>query len=112
MVQNEVKDADDVSLYFERAEQGAQTEDITEMYQDVVESIRDAVNKIMDNVDCHDIKLYSNGKSISTFLHCGIQGDFTVDKMEVLSQSIKNELKNNKTNLENVHIHFEPLDGV
>ncbi|HEY5583978.1 MAG TPA: cation diffusion facilitator family transporter [Ruminiclostridium sp.] len=111
MVQNVIKDVDNVSLYFERAEQVVQTEDITEIQQDVIDSIRDAVNKIDDNVDCHDIKIYSNGNSISTFLHCGVRGDFTIDKLEELSQSIKSELKNNKTYLENVHIHFEPLEG-
>lgn len=53
---------------------------------------------------------YTKMGGISTFLHCGVQGDFTVDKLELLSHSIKSQLKSNRTNLENVHIHFEPLD--
>ena len=111
MVQNEIKDVDNVSLHFERAEQAVQTEDITEMHQDIVAGIRGVVNKIGDNVVCHDIKLYKKGNNISTFLHCGVQGDYTVDKLELLSQRIKSKLKSNITNLENIHIRFEPLDS-
>jgi len=99
-----------VSLYFERAEQVVETEDITETQQDIIDNIKTAVLKIRDNVDCHDIRLYRKGNKVSTFLHCGVRGDFTVDKLETISNSIKSELKNNVARLENVHIHFEPLD--
>ncbi len=112
MVQNEIKNVDNVSLYFERFEQEEQTEDITEMHHDIIGIIEDAVNKIIDNVDCHDIKLYRNGKKISVFLHCGIRGDFTVDRLEEILHLIKTELKSNKTNLDNVHVHFEPIDEI
>ncbi|OLN28016.1 cation diffusion facilitator family transporter [Desulfosporosinus metallidurans] len=111
MVQKAIKNVDNVSLYFERAEKVVQTEDITETQQDIVDNIKTAVLKIRDNVDCHDIKLYRNGNKVSTFLHCGVRGDFTVDKLESISNNIKSELKNNVDRLENVHIHFEPLDN-
>ncbi|GAB6151444.1 cation diffusion facilitator family transporter [Desulfosporosinus burensis] len=110
MVQKAINNVDNVSLYFERAEQVVETEDITETQQDIIDNIKTAVLKIRDNVDCHDIKLYRKGNKVSTFLHCGVRGDFTVDKLETISNSIKSELKNNVARLENVHIHFEPLD--
>ncbi len=110
LVQKAVKNVDNVSLYFERAEQAVETEDITETQQDIVDNIKTVVLKIRDNVDCHDIKLYRKGNKVSTFLHCGVRGDFTVDKLETISNSIKIELKNNVARLENVHIHFEPLE--
>ncbi|HWQ42909.1 MAG TPA: hypothetical protein VN456_12855 [Desulfosporosinus sp.] len=82
MVQKAIKNVDNVSLYFERAEQVVQTEDITETQQDIVDNIKTAVLKIRDNVDCHDIKLYRNGNKVSTFLHCGVRGNVIVDHTE------------------------------
>lgn len=111
LVQNTLKNVENVSLSFERTEQAVQTEDITEMHQEIVDSIKGTVKKTRDNVDCHDIKLYRNGKKVSTFLHCGVRRDLTVDKLEKISSSLKSELKENVTCLENVHIHFEPIDS-
>jgi len=110
MIQNAIKNVDNVSLYFERTEQEVKTEDITEEQQDIVNDIRNTVSSINNNIDCHDIKLYSKGDKITTFLHCGIRGDFTVDKLEVVSMTIKDKLKSNVNQIENVHIHFEPLE--
>ena len=109
-VKDVIKDVDNVNVYFECTEEALQTEDITEMQQDIVDTIKMAVNKIRDNVYCHEIKVYSNGDKVSAFMHCGVRGDFTVNKLEEISDIIKSELKNNINHLENVHIHFEPLE--
>jgi divalent metal cation (Fe/Co/Zn/Cd) transporter len=111
MVQEEIKDIDNVSIFFECAEQAVKTEDVTEKQQEIVNGIKNAVNKIKDNVDCHDINLYRNEHDVSVFLHCGVRGDFTIDRLETISTSIKNELRNSVSDLENVHIHFEPLEN-
>lgn len=112
MVQNAVGDIDNVNLYFECAEQVAQAEDITETQLDIIDSIKKTVGKLRADVDCHEIKLYSVGNKVSTFLHCAVRGDFTIDNLEKISASIKSELKSNVTQLENVHIHFEPIEEV
>ena len=110
MIQDKIEDIDNINLYFERAEQIVQTKDITKMHNDMATNIKNLVNNMNYDVDCHDIKLYSNGNKISTFLHCGVHGDFTVDKLEILSNMIKRKLKNKVKCLENIHIHFEPFD--
>lgn len=108
LVMEAIPDIDNVNLYFECEEKEVRAEDITEEQHEIVDNIRGIVSKIIDSVDCHDIKLYSDGKKVSTFLHCGVKGDFTVDELEKMSARIKNEVKNNILQLDNVHIHFEP----
>ncbi len=109
-IQQAMQGINNVNLYFECAEEVVLTKDITESRSEIVASICETVSKINEDIDCHEIKLYSKGDKISTFLHCGVMGDFTVDKLEVISRTIKKELRKNVNRLENVHIHFEPLE--
>jgi len=111
-IQQTVAEIDSVNIYFECAEQVMEAEDITEARRDLVEAIRTAVNKLDINFDCHAIRLYGKDNKISSFLHCGVRGDFTVDKLEAISNNIKSYLKKNVPQLDNVHIHFEPWDSM
>jgi cation diffusion facilitator family transporter len=105
-----IKDIDNVNIYFECSEEAVLAEDITGMRTEIVDKIRETVSKIDGGINCHDIRLYSKGDRISTFLHCAVSGCFTVDKLEGLSHAIKYELRKNVNPLENVHIHFEPIE--
>jgi cation diffusion facilitator family transporter len=110
MIQTEIKDVDNVNLYFERAEQVVETKDITKLHEGITKNIKNLVNNINADIDCHEIKLYSNKDKVSAFLHCGVHGDFTVDKLEGISNTIKAKLKDHLKCIENIHIHFEPFE--
>lgn len=109
-IKKEIDSIENVNLFFERAEPELRIEDITEFATDIVCSIKEVVNGISDDMDCHEIRIYKKGDKVSTFLHCGVREEFTVDKLELLSDDIKRKLKSNVNHLENVHIHFEPLE--
>ena len=108
MLQDELNDIDSAIIYFQCADQTIMAEDITESRQDVVADIRNLVNKQAGNINCHDIKLYRQDDKISSFLHCEISDDYTVEELDSISANITQELKNNIRNLADVHIHFEP----
>jgi cation diffusion facilitator family transporter len=109
IIKSEIDTIENVNLFFERAERELPTEEITEAEPEMVSSIKAIVDGISGDMDCHEIRLYKNGDKVSTFLHCGVREEFTVDKLEILSDNIKRKLKSDVKKLENVHIHFEPL---
>jgi cation diffusion facilitator family transporter len=76
-----IQDVDSVSIFFERAERETTIEDVTDSQPDMAAQIGRSVRGIDDSVDCHDIRLYKTGEEVSAFLHCGIRGEFTVDKL-------------------------------
>ena len=108
IIQDELPDIDSAVIYFQCSDQKIMAEDITESRQDLIEDIRKRVKKIKDDMDCHDIKLYLQNKKISVFLHCAMNENYTVEKLEDLSRNITEELKNNIKHLDDIHIHFEP----
>lgn len=110
LVQSELQDIDTVSTFFECANQKVMAEDITASSSELIEKINNLAKKVSSSISCHDIRLYRKDKVISTFLHCELCDNLTVDKLDLLSNNIIQELKNNIKSLENVHIHFEPKD--
>lgn len=108
-IKSEIGCIENVNLFFERAERELKTEEITDSEPETVRRIKDVVDGISDDMDCHEIRLYKTGIKVSTFLHCGVREEFTVDKLELLSDSIKRQLRSSVDQLESVHIHFEPL---
>ncbi|SHI01765.1 cation diffusion facilitator family transporter [Sporobacter termitidis DSM 10068] len=109
-LKSEIPCIDNVNLSFERAERALPSEEITAAAPDLVGSIKEAVDGISGDLDCHEIRLYRCGGKVTTFLHCGVREEFTVDKLELLSDNIKRRLKSAVSQLENVHIHFEPIE--
>ena len=103
-----VGSVENVNLFFEQAERERSIEEITAAEPELVRNIREAVNTVGEEMNCHEIRLYKQGEKISTFLHCGASAEYTVDRLERLSDAIKRKLRSEMTELESVHIHFEP----
>jgi cation diffusion facilitator family transporter len=101
---------DYVNLYFQRAQQGVKTEDVTAQRKELVQDIEAAVKKLRSDMDCHEVQLYKSGEGVSAFLHCGVPEDFRMDKLEEISSNVKTELRRNMPVLKHVHIHFEPME--
>lgn len=112
LIQAESPEIENVTITFECAEQELRTEDITESDQDIVTDIRTLIHQVEQKVNCHDIRLFRQDEKIATFLHCELNGDFTVDALKTLSDTITRELKNKIKRLDRVHIHFEPLEDL
>lgn len=110
-IEEALPDIANVSIAFECADQKATASAITEEDQaEIKGNIVSLVEKVDETLNCHNIELYRNGEGLSAFLHCASSEDYTVDKLKVLSNSIKSELKRNIEHLESVHIHFEPTE--
>jgi divalent metal cation (Fe/Co/Zn/Cd) transporter len=110
-MQQAVPSVDYVNLYFQRAQQGIETQEVTSERKDLADNIRSTVERLGNSVDCHEVRLFKSGKAgVSAFLHCGVPEDFRMDKLESLSSAVKTELRSRLPELDHVHIHFEPAD--
>jgi cation diffusion facilitator family transporter len=112
MIQSELEEIDHASIYFECADQRVDAVDVTRMRRDLIDRIKKIIKSMTDNLNCHDITLFQQGDIYTTFLHCELNDECSVAELELLSKNIIQELKRNIENLENVHIHFEPVDVV
>jgi len=110
MVQAALPGVDYVNLYFQRAQQGVQTEDVTDTRRELAECIKAVVAGLDAGVGCHDIQLYKSGEGVSAFLHCGVPEDLRMDRLEEISSRVKTGLKRALPVLEHIHIHFEPWE--
>lgn len=110
MVQESMKDVKDVSVNFEYVKQNYITaEDITDKSQKLIESIGKLVNKVPDKLNCHDIKVYTQQGKKTIFLHCELNGNFSIEKIEKISKNISNKIRKNIGNIESIHVHVEPM---
>lgn len=111
MIQQDLGDVEDVSVNFEHVkQQQIEARDITTESREMLAEI-DALLNNSEQLNCHDIKVYSFGDKLSLFLHCEVNEDYEPDRIEDISKEISNRVKNNFTNVENIHVHMEPMNG-
>lgn len=111
LIQEALTDVKEVSVNFEHVKQKhILAEDITVQSQELIKEIDFLINKVPEKLCCHDIKVYSQEGKITIFFHCGVKGDYSIEKTEMISKNIANKIKSNFKNIDNVHIHVEPLD--
>ena len=112
LIQQQLPDVRDVNVTFESAKQRhIVARDVTEQSADLIGKIDKMINKAPDKLNCHDIKIYSQGGKVSVFLHCGLKGNYQSELLEKLSKNISRRIKKNFTRVDSVHIHVEPLDA-
>jgi cation diffusion facilitator family transporter len=110
MVQGAVSDVEEVSVNFEYVNrQYIAAEDITCQREDVIREINRLINVEPERLNCHDIKIYSMGDRLTLFLHCELDGDYTIDKIQMISEDISDKIKNRIKNIESIHVHLEPM---
>lgn len=111
LIQDALTDVKEVSVNFEHIKQRhILAQDITEKSRELIKDIDLLLNIVPEKLNCHDIKVYSQGDKITIFFHCSVRGDYSIEKTEMISKNITNKIKNNFKNVDNVHIHIEPLD--
>lgn len=91
------------------AQEEIDVDDITEASKDIVREIEKLLNKVPDRLNCHDVKIYKQKDKIVTFLHCGLYGDFSNQKIQKITRRIVGKIKTNIKNVEDVYIHVEPI---
>ena len=112
LIRNKIEDVEDVSVNFEFVEQNhIRAEDITEDSRDMIDAIYGLVNGSYYNVSCHDIKVYRQGNGIAVFLHCELNKSLTTEKIELISDEISQKIRDNFSEIEDIHIHVEPFEN-
>lgn len=112
LIQNAAKDVEDVSVNFEYVKQHhICAEDITGESGALIEEICRLIKNNLEQVNCHDIKIYSDGEGIAIFLHCELSGSYSTEQTEAMSKIISNLIKENIENAKSIHIHVEPVEG-
>ncbi len=109
-IEDELVEIDEASIHFQCFEKIDEAEEITETRKDIIENILESTNKMSESINCHDIRLYTKNNKISTFLHCELKEDYSIDNLDKLSRKITNQLKDNIECIDSVHIHFEPVE--
>ncbi len=110
-IKDQMKDVEDVNVKFERVlEKYITAEDITDKSSDIIKAINEMVNKAPERLNCHDIKIYSEGAGKTIFLHCELDGKYSIEKTEIISKSITNKIRRNVEGVDSVHIHVEPIE--
>lgn len=108
LIQHDLNDVEDVSVNFEYVrQQQIPARDITAESQSLIREIGSLLNNTGE-LNCHDIKIYSLGEKLTLFLHCEINEDCDMDRIEIISREISSRIKINISNIENIHIHIEP----
>ncbi|MCX7746371.1 MAG: cation-efflux pump [Clostridia bacterium] len=112
LIKGELTDVQDVSVTFEYVKQNhIFAEDVTDKSREMILEIEGMVNKVPQKLNCHDIKVYSEGEKLTVFLHCEICDNYEISKIEKISKNISNKIKKNIQCVENVHVHVEPMEG-
>jgi divalent metal cation (Fe/Co/Zn/Cd) transporter len=100
----------DVSVNFEYVKRQCITaQDITDQSQNIISRIKSLVNKVPERLNCHDIKIYSQGGKLTIFLHCEMKEEYSIEKIENISNAISDKIKTNIQNIESIHMHVEPM---
>ncbi len=106
-----IPEVEDVNISFETMRQRhIIARDITSRSEDLVKRIEDVVNKTPECVNCHDIKIYEENRSLTVFLHCAFQENVAHEALEKLLKDISQRIKTASSGIENIHIHVEPLE--
>lgn len=110
LITAELNDVKDVSVNFEYVKrQYITAQDVTEQNQNIISTIMTLVNKVPDRLNCHDIKIYSQGEKLTIFLHCEMKDEYTIEKIENISKAISEKIKTNIHNIDSIHMHVEPM---
>lgn len=111
-IRDEVEQVADVSVNFEYVGQRYITaEDITESRQDLIGKIQQLVNGAPDRINCHDIRLFSQGELLTIFLHCEVCEDYPTDKVETIMKGISELIRRNIESVDSIHVHMEPAES-
>lgn len=109
LIQAEMTDVQDVTVTFEYVKrQNILAEDISKESMGLINEISAAINKTPQRLNCHDIRLYKQNEKITVFLHCELNGNYSVERIEKVSDLITAKIKRLIANIENIHIHVEP----
>ena len=112
LIQQALPDVGEVSVTFEYVKQKyIVAKDVTEQSADLINRIDSLINKVPDKLNCHDIRIYSQGDKLTVFLHCGLRGNYTTEKFERISKNISQRIRKTINNIESIHIHVEPIEG-
>ncbi len=84
-------------------------EDVTSTSKDIVNNIQILLNKVPHKLNCHDIKVYKRGDKMVAFLHCGLGGEHSNEKIQSITKRIVNKIRRNLSSIEDVYIHVEPI---
>jgi cation diffusion facilitator family transporter len=110
LIQRAMPDVGEVSVKFEyMREKQIRAEDITAQSTTLIKQIDALINKVPEKLNCHEIKVYSQGDKLTIFLHCGLRGDYPPEKIERISQNISQRIQKTFSDIENIHIHVEPI---
>lgn len=109
MIGEAVKDVVEVSVNFEYVNRRSiQAEDITEGSGETISKICGHIKEVSETINCHDIKVYRQGNKLTIFLHCEVEEDYTTEITEQITKKVTNRIRDNISDIESVHIHFEP----
>jgi cation diffusion facilitator family transporter len=112
LIQQQLPDVRDVHVTFEVSRQRhIMARDITHESAEFIRALDRMINRVPDRLNCHDIKIYSQGGKISVFLHCGLKRNFGSERIEKLTKNISRRIKKSFARVDSVHIHVEPIDA-
>lgn len=109
LVMKELNDVKNVSVHFEYVKnQFVEAEDVTAQSQVLIGRIDQMINSRSENLNCHDIKVYSQNGRLAIFLHCELDADYTTEKIESVSKEIKTRIREGFLNVDSIYVHVEP----
>jgi len=113
MIRNSIDNVEAASVNFEYVPQKCiSARDVTQERRDMVNDIESLIRSSSSGIDCHDIRIYSQGEKYTVFLHCEFNdSSYEVEKTEAVIKSLCNILKISIKQIESVHIHVEPVDN-
>jgi cation diffusion facilitator family transporter len=112
MIQHELPEVGEVSVNFEYMKQKhVVARDVTEQSRELISKIDTLINKVPHKLNCHDVKIYSQGDKLTVFFHCGLRGNYATEKIEKVSRNITKRIRKTFSNVESIHIHVEPIDS-
>ncbi len=110
LIEEAVRDVVEVSVNFEYVNRRSiQAEDITDSSGETISKICGHIKEVSETINCHDIKVYRQGNKLTIFLHCEVEEDYTTEITEQITKKITNKIRDNISDIESVHIHFEPV---
>jgi cation diffusion facilitator family transporter len=110
LISQQLQDVRDVSVNFEYVKrQYITAEDVTDQNPDIISQIKNLVNKVPERLNCHDIKIYSQGGKLTIFLHCEMKEEYSIEKIENISKAINEKIKSNIREIDSIHMHVEPM---
>ncbi|HEX3029982.1 MAG TPA: cation diffusion facilitator family transporter [Clostridia bacterium] len=111
MIQDEMQDIEDVSVKFEYAMQKyIIAEDVTSQNQKLIDEICSLINVAPERLSCHDVKICKEGEYLTVFLHCETEGDYSIEKTELISHNISEKIRKNIHSVKDIHVHLEPIE--